>query len=1617
MNASVPLPASIARQAAATPHAPALLVGNERLRYADLEDRANRLAHHLRTLGAGPESLVGVCLARGFDLVVALLAVWRTGAAYVPLDPAHPSRRRAWILGDTRARLVVTAERLATDLPPEVTPVCVDSDLPAIMACPATAPEVDLDPDSAAYVIHTSGSTGQPKGVVITHRGIGNRVDWTVRTHGLGPADRVLQKTTIGFDAAGWEIFAPLVSGGAVVLAPPGAEHDPALVVASVIEHGVTVLQGVPSVLGLVAEEADWPSCSTLRLVFSAGEPLHGALCRKLAAAGSVTVWNTYGPTECSIDVTAHEVTDLAVDAVPIGRPLSGLRVLVLDARGLPVPPGVLGELYVGGEGVGRGYLGRPDLTAERFVPDPYGPPGGRLYRTGDLVRWRADRTLEFAGRADDQLKINGVRIEPAEIEAVLVTHPQVRGAAVVPVADAAGGRQLAGYVTSGAAPTPESLRAFLAQRLPQPLVPAAFVVLDEFPLTSNGKIDRGALPPVETTVSRRIAPATPAQRAVAEIWRDLLGVAEVGTADDFFQLGGSSLGLARLANRLGTLRGAPVPLRTLLDATTLAAQAALVEPAGATGGIPVAPRPGPLPLSFAQRRHWFLDRLRPASAEWVTPVFVRLPSVGVEVLADALRAVESRHEPLRTRYGVDARTGEPHQTVFPPAEVDLRVVAAEDPTGPFAEQLARGFDLAGGPLWRALAVTGGPDLLVLITVHHIASDARTAELLESDLREFCAAFAAGRPPALAELTVQYADFAAWQRARATEEADLAHWRSTLDGLVPLALPTDRPRPAVRDPHGSGVPLTLPAEATSAVLARGREQGATPFVTLLTAYAVLLARYTGGWDVPVGAPAMGRTLPGTENMVGAFLNPVVLRCVLDPDVTFDEALRRVREVVLAALAHQDLPFDRVVEELVAERDQSRTPLFQAEFNLQESTPDAVALAAFQRASAITKTDLTLFAWAGEDGRVTGALEYATTLFEHASVERMAACFGRLLAAIAATPDAPLAELDLLGDEPADDRWNDPVAPPATATVLDAFETQRAATPDALAVRRGDDRRSYAELDDYAARIAGQLASAGVRPGDTVAVLLDRSVELVAALLGVWKAGAAYVPLDPAHPAGRLRDMCATAGVRTVVTGARYADWFDTETLLLVDTHRLLVAGGTLATRPRPADPGELAYVIFTSGSTGRPKGVQVTHAGLANHVAWAAEALAGSGSGGSALFSSVAFDLVVPNLWAPLVTGQPVTIVDGDPAGLGAAVAEGGPYSFLKLTPGHLELLGHQLDDETAASLAEVVVVAGEALPGELADHWLRLLGPGRLINEYGPTEASVGTCVYPVDIEHGRSTVPIGWPLPNLTMHVLDERMRPVPIGVVGELYVGGTGVARGYAGRPDLTAERFVPGPDGSRRYRTGDLVRRRADGAVEFVGRADDQVKIRGYRIEPGEVRAVLDEHPAVAACAVVSDGQRLVAAVVGEVSELAAHCAARLPDYLLPVIVAVPEIPLTLNGKLDRARIAALAADAPAREVLAPRDPVEERISALWTDLLGVTVGVREDFFAAGGHSILAVRLLGRLQQEFDLDLPIRLIFDRPTVEGLAGELRRLIADEVAGLSPAELSDLISGELPA
>jgi amino acid adenylation domain-containing protein len=1314
------------------------------------------------------------------------------------------------------------------------------------------------------------------------------------------------------------------------------------------------------------------------------------------------------------------------------------------------VPIGVPGELYVGGAGVARGYLNRPELTAERFVEDPFAP--GRLYRTGDRVRWMADGTLEYLGRLDEQVKIRGFRIELGEIEARLAEHPEVREAVVLAREDVPGDRRLVAYVVG--AVEADALRAHLRQSLPEYMVPGAFVALDALPLTANGKLDRKALPAPElaSAEDRYVAPRTPVEEVLAGIWAEVLRLERVGVTESFFDLGGHSLLATRLVSRVRVVFGVELALRALFEGPTVAELAKAVEEMR-RAELPVLPpvvpieRTGALPLSFAQERLWFIDRLDPGSAVYNVPVAWRLGgSLDEAALERALGEIVRRHESLRTVFReVD---GAPVQVIAPfggfalPME-DLSGLSEADREAALgrlaAEEALQPFDLAAGPLIRAaLLRLGAEDHVLLLSMHHIVSDGWSTGVLLREISTLYEAYREGRESPLPELAVQYADYAVWQREQLEGEAleqQLAYWRERLAGAPELLeLPTDHPRPAMQTYRGETVPVELSIELLERLHALGRSEGATLYMTLLGAFQVLLSKYAGSEDVVVGSPIAGRTRGEVEELIGFFVNTLVLRSDLSGDPSFREVLRRVREATLGAYEHQEVPFEKLVAELQPERSLSHSPLFQVMFTLQNAGGGGGALPGLEvngvgAVLEIAKFDLSLSLVATPEG-LLGGLNYNTDLFERGTIERMLAHLERVLEQVAADADVSLSRLALTGPEERARvivEWNRTERPyPRGVCVHDLFDTQVRERPDAVALAWGEESLSYAELDARANRLANHLVRLGVGPESRVGVLLERSVELIVSILAVLKAGGCYVPLDPSYPPERLRLMLSDSDARVLLSRSELAGVVEAGDL---DVVRLDQAAGALASEsieaPRSgATADNLAYIVYTSGSTGKPKGVMVAHRHVVQLVVETDYVQIRPGDR-VAQASNSSFDALTFEAWGAFLNGATLVGIPRDVLLSSPALREmlrEERITTLYQTTALLNQLSREQPD-IFAPLREVLF-GGQASDADSVRRLLKAGGPKRLLHMYGPTETTAWCSWEQVEhVAEDALTVSVGRATGNQRIYLLDAALNPVPVGVPGEAYVGGDGVVRGYLERPGLTAERFLPDPfasePGARMYRTGDRLRWKADGRLEFIGRVDEQVKIRGFRIEPGEIEAVLSAHAEVReARVIVREDQpgekRLVAYVVGgvEADALREHLRESLPEYMVPSAVLVLDaLPLTPNGKLDvRALPAPELASAEERYV-APRTAAEEVLAEIWAEVLRQErVGVHDNFFDLGGHSLLIMRLLAKIQATFDLDISIRTVFSLPTLEAMAGEIERRIYEEAETMSEFEAEQL-------
>ncbi|WP_304451228.1 non-ribosomal peptide synthetase [Nocardiopsis sp. YSL2] len=1635
-------PALFAERSAQRPEAVALSTEDETLTYAELSALVERRARGLARHGVRPGDTVGVCLDRGRELVVCLLAAMRAGAAYLPLDPAYPAERLAYMLSDSGTDLVLTDAASAASLPGGVRALTA-SEVEGAEPLPDTRPL----PDDVAYVIYTSGSTGRPKGVLVTHRGVADLAATQRVRMEVAPESRVLQFASPSFDASVFEVCMALLNGAALVVLPRHLLLGEALV-ATLRDHRISHVTLPPAVLPGLSPQG----LSDLRAVMVAGESCPGEIV-DLWARGR-RMYNGYGPTEATVCATMS--APLSGDAVPpIGRAVDGTTVHVLDERLRPVGPGGTGELYISGAGLARGYHGRSGLTAARFVADPFGPAGSRMYRSGDVVRVRPDGDLEFRGRSDDQVKLRGFRIEPGEVETAATRVPGVANAAVLVREDRPGVRRLVAYVAGDPhrpVPVGERVRAALAEALPAHMVPSAVVALEALPTTPNGKIDRALLPVPEEAVAgpEYVAPREGAERVVAEEFASALGLDRVGAHDDFFALGGDSILAVRALSRVEARLGTALDRRSVFTLPTPALLAA--QGVGAAGTVrPIArtDRDRPLPLSAAQRRLWFLHQHDPGSTEYYTGSAYRLTGrLSVRALRDALTALQRRHEALRTTY---ATTDDgPVQLVREPWD-GHDLLARCDLSGtdrPGGERLAavltaeveRPFDLVDGTPFRALLVRLDEDEHVLVlSAHHIACDGWSVDIIGRDLAELYRAAADGAPSGAAgSERVDYADFAVWEQGRwsAHEVRDrLAYWTRELDGARPLEVPTDRPRPATRTTAGAVHRLDLGPDLTGALKDLGRRSGSTLFTTLTALTQLLLSSASGSRDVTLGVASAGRDHHQVDDMVGFFVNPVVVRSRIDPAATVGTLLDQVRRTVLAALDHE-LPFERVVDAVATDRDPSRTPLFQALMVLQNAHSGELGLPGLDaRPLDLPRTsslfDL-VFEFTERDGGLRLTVEYNTDLYDGDRVAGLAEGLRLIAGLLVADADLPVARIDV---RPESERraltsWEGHGPVGATASVPDVFAEQVARDPAGVAVSGPAGELSYAELDAASADLAVRLRVHGAGAESPVLLVLERGPHVVTAMLAVLRAGAAYVPVhadDPAERVGRLAEETgAVCAVTDAVSAERLPNRLGLPVVRLDGVAGTVPAedgsdpGGTASTADADADavhvaPEHLAYVMFTSGSTGVPKGVAVTHddiVRLARDRRWR-----GGGHDRVLFHASHAFDAATYEIWVPLLNGGTVVVAPPerlDAEGFAAVVERHGVTGTF-VTSSLFNLYASQAPG-CFAGLREVLTGGEAANPGALER--VRRACPHTLVaNVYGPTEATTYVTRFPLEgTGPVPEPVPIGGPLDGTRLHVLDGLLRRTPAGAVGELYIGGAGVARGYWGRPGLTAERFVADPFGSggRLYRTGDLVRWNRDGRLEYVGRADAQVKLRGFRIELGEVESALLRRPEVAEAVVLvhrseSGVRRLVGYVVGErgrlsedaAEEVRAALARELPAYMVPqVLVALEAMPLNANGKVDRRSLPEPSAESGGESFTAPRSETERVLAEVFASVLGVDrVGVHDDFFALGGDSILSIQLVSRARRA-GIALTSKQVFSHPSVAALAE-----VAEPESGAAPA------------
>lgn len=1656
-----------------TPNAIAIVQNGETFSYAELNDRANRLAHLLIANGVGPEGIVALVLSRSVEMVVAILAVHKAGAAYLPIDPDYPSTRIIYMLEDAEPMLLITDSLVKPRLSNSYTATTLVLDESVTMERlmkysnhnPIDTDRIDrLSLLNPAYVIYTSGSTGKPKGVVVTHGSSTNLLFSMQERFQLSEKDRMLSVTTIAFDISVLEIYLPLTTGASVDIVLKDTILDPFALAKRIRETGITIIQATPTLWQeLVASKPakfDYP----LQII-TGGEMLPIGLKLALQELGC-QVNNQYGPTETTIYSTAALLGEERTLKPSIGEPIWNTQVYILDKALQPVPPGVVGELYIAGAGLARGYLHRPELTAERFVANPFGPAGTRMYRTGDLARHHVDGSIDYVGRSDQQIKIRGYRIELGEVISTLSRHPSVKQVTVIAREDIPGEKRLVAYVVldSSAIVDLSELRCFIEHELPDYMIPSLFVELSEMPLTPNKKIDYKALPTTENNISvMGRGPRTPQEEILCDLFAEVLGIARVGIDDDFFHLGGHSLLAGRLIVRIQDAFGVELGLGSLFKATTVATLAKLLvldQGQVVRTSVSSVVRPELVPLSFAQRRLWFLYRMEGPNPTYNIPFVARLSGeLNVKALEVALADVVGRHEPLRTIF--PESLGSPSQYILSAEEARSKLIQTEISGAELDEELAEAvrysFDLSTESSLRAQLFLLGPnEYVLLLLLHHIVGDGWSLVPLSRDLSEAYTARCNDEVPAWSPLPVQYADYAIWQQQLLGSENDsdsllarqFEFWIRTLKNLPDqLELPTDYPRPAVASYQGDVIPFQINQQLHGQLLELARDNRVSLYMVLQSTLAVLLTRLGAGTDIPIGCPIAGRSEDALDGLVGLFINTLVLRTDTSGEPSFGELLSRVRDVNLAAYEHQELPFERLVEAINPVRSRARHPLFQVMLVLQNTPAAKLELPGATSSIRIepvgtAKFDLTMEfnenrTLDGAPNGLEGLLEFSLDLFEHSTAEVMVARFLRLLEAVVDEPGKPISQLDILAVEERQNmlmEWSTATQVPPQDSLAELFEAQVALNGEATALVFEGTVISYEELNIRADRLAYLLIEEGVGPEQMVALALPRSVEMVVGILAVLKAGGAYLPLDPDYPSDRLTYMVEDAKPIMLITSTMVVSRLNGVIglpLILLDashTERRLQQYSCINPNDRDRSghlsPLSPAYMIYTSGSTGKPKGVVIPHQNVVRLFTSTKHWFDFGSDDVWTLFHSYAFDFSVWEIWGPLLHGGRLVVVPH-------AISRS-PKEFLQLlvqervtilnqTPSAFYQLmqADRENPEWGQKLSlRFVVFGGEALELSRLDDWYRRHSENapRLINMYGITETTVHVSYIELNrtSASNRGNSLIGRAISDLQVYVLDDALQPVPYGVTGEMYVAGNGLARGYWGRPGMTAERFVAdpyGPPGMRMYRTGDLAKRLSDGSLDYLGRADQQVKIRGYRIELGEIEAVLGRHPEVNQVGVVvredqPGDKRLVAYVVltsdacAKPIELRQYAASILPDYMVPsAIIGMDILPLTPNGKLDRKALPAPDFSS-ILDGRGPRTPREEVLCDLFAEVLGLQrVGIDDGFFELGGHSLLAVRLMSRIHEAMGYEPGIGILFEAPTVAAL-GERLEMEEDQSA-----------------
>ncbi|OUL18652.1 hypothetical protein BV378_34960 [Nostoc sp. RF31YmG] len=1639
-----------------TPDAVAVVFADQKLTYSELNIRANQLAHYLQNQGVASEVLVGICMERSLEMIVGLLAILKAGGAYVPLDPAYPQERLALMLEDSQLPILLTQTELLSRLPShQAQVVCLDSDWQTITQESQENLNSKVTPANLAYTIYTSGSTGKPKGVQIIHQAVVNFLASMKQQPGFTAEDILLAVTTISFDIAVLELFLPITVGAKVAIVSQEKAADGNQLIKLLAESGATVMQATPATWRMLIA-AGWQGNQQLKILCG-GEAMTRSLANQLLSR-SAEVWNMYGPTETTIWSTVYRV-EPGEAPILVGKPIANTQIYLINQSGEGkeqlinlVPIGEAGELLIGGVGLARGYLNRPELTNEKFIDNPFSEESdNHLYRTGDLARYLPDGNIELIGRIDNQVKIRGFRIELGDIEAALSQHPTIRAAVVLATEDNSGSKSLVAYIvtaTERISNQDESdsalirqIRTFLKEKLPEYMVPNTFVVMDKFPLTPNGKIDRRALPtPQQAKVvvaEAFVAPRNPVEQKLAEIWTQVLQLEQVGIDDNFFELGGHSLLATQVISRVRQAFCVEISLRSLFSNPTIAelAQAIAQLQTGDDQNhqpIPQLANRESIPLSFAQQRVWFLEQLEPNRSAYIITDAQRLKGkLNIEILQQCLDAIVAHHEALRTTF-IPADDGNPIQVINPPRPVELKLIDLRSHPQPIEQILnqeaQRPFNLASDLMVRATLVQiDTEEQILMLAMHHIASDGWSTDIFWQQLAVLYEAFLKGKPSPLTPLPIQYADFAVWQRQYLSGtllEAELDYWKNQLAGAsTVLELPTDRPRAPIQTYRGASQSLSLSSTLSASLTALARQQGVTLFMTLLAAFGTLLHRYTGQEDILIGSPIAGRNRAEIEELIGFFINTVVLRTQFADNPSFANLLAQVREVALGAYAHQDMPFEKLVEELHVERDTSRNPLFQVWFNMlnlgdmQVELPGLV-VEPVSLVEAPSKFDLTLYVL--EQQEIQLELVYNADLFNAERMQEMLHQFQHLLSQIVAVPQQPISSYSLV--TPA----SQSVLPQPSATlpqpdyelVTTAFTSWVDRNPEQTALRQGSSNWSYQELGDRATTLARAMLSTGVKPGDVVAVFGTKSFGLIATTIGVLLSGGVLLTIDPQLPSYRQELMLQAAKAKYLIyidgEYPKASELWQSLIVISVDSQTGAVInlpqnGNQIIELPQ-IQADDAAYIFFTSGTTGIPKGVLGCHKGLAHFLTWQRQTFNIGQQDRVAQLTGLSFDVVLRDIFLPLISGATLCLPEaGDNLEPTKTLRflEQEQISVLHTVPSYAQSWLVNVPEDVSLQNLRWLFFAGEPLKQTLVQQWRKAFPTsGEIINLYGPTETTLAKCYYQVPDEPTPGVQPIGLPLPQTQALVFTSHNQICGLGELGEIVIRTPFRSKGYINATAENLARFVKNPFGNDEqdwlYYTGDRGRYRPDGLLEILGRQDHQIKLRGIRIEPGEIEAVLTQHPNVFQAVVIAredvpGDKRLVAYITPKdtapsISDVRRFLSTKLPQYMIPsVFVLLGTLPLTPNGKVDRRALPApeLSRQELEATFVAPRNQVERQLVQIWQQVLGVeSIGVRDNFFELGGHSLLAVKLFWQIEQTFGKNLPLASLFQSATIEALA-----------------------------